>query len=80
VALRLVDRLDSDLPDQLHRLYLAEWWTHRRDADDVRRMLEGSDVVIGLVDEEGDRPRVAGFTAELGELRLMRRGTSPTPP
>ena len=56
--LRVVDSLDGDLPEQLHRLYLGEWWTHRRDAEAVRRMLEGSDVVIGLVDEDG---RLAGF-------------------
>jgi len=59
VDLRLVERLDGDLPEQLHRLYLAEWWTHRRNLDDVRRMLEGSDVVLGLVDE--DTGALAGF-------------------
>ena len=52
MTLRRVDRLDGDLPEQLHALYLQEWWTNRRELDDVRRMLEGSDVVIGFVDEE----------------------------
>jgi GNAT superfamily N-acetyltransferase len=52
LGVRLIDRLDGDLPEQLHRLFLAEWWTHRRDLDEVRRMLEGSDVVIGLVDDD----------------------------
>jgi GNAT superfamily N-acetyltransferase len=60
VALRQVDRLDGDLPEQLHRLYLDEWWTHRRTADDVRRMLEGSDVVVALVDDD-EGGRLAGF-------------------
>jgi GNAT superfamily N-acetyltransferase len=55
----VVERLEGDLPEQLHRLYLAEWWTHRRSVDDVRRMLEGSDVVLGLVDE--DTGSLAGF-------------------
>jgi len=58
VGLRSVDRLDGDLPEQLHRLYLNEWWTHRRSVEDVRRMLDGSDVVIGIVDDSG---RLAGF-------------------
>jgi GNAT superfamily N-acetyltransferase len=58
-GLRRVERLDGDLPEQLHRLYLAEWWTHRRNVDDVRRMLEGSDVVVGFVDESNGR--LAGF-------------------
>ncbi|HEY7283295.1 MAG TPA: GNAT family N-acetyltransferase [Actinomycetota bacterium] len=59
MGLRLVDRLDGALPEQLHRLYLGEWWTNRRELDDVRRMLDGSDVVIGLVDE--DTGALAGF-------------------
>jgi GNAT superfamily N-acetyltransferase len=59
LALRLVEQLDGDLPEQLHALYLQEWWTHRRNVDDVRRMLEGSDVVLGFVDDETGR--LAGF-------------------
>jgi GNAT superfamily N-acetyltransferase len=59
LALRLVERLDGDLPEQLHALYLQEWWTHRRNVDDVRRMLDGSDVVLGFVDHETGR--LAGF-------------------
>src|SRR5262245_60983108 len=59
MGLRLVERLDGDLPEQLHQLYLAEWWTHRRNGEDVRRMLEGSDVVLGMVDE--DTGTLAGF-------------------
>jgi len=63
MGLRRVDRLDGDLPEQLHRLYLEEWWTNRRELDDVRRMLEGSDVVIGFVDEESGV--LAGFARVL---------------
>jgi GNAT superfamily N-acetyltransferase len=60
VALRLVEQLDGDLPEQLHALFLEEWWTHRRSVDDVRRMLDGSDVVLALVDDsQGER--LAGF-------------------
>jgi len=59
MGLRIVDRLDGDLPEQLHLLYRGEWWTNRRELDGVRRMLEGSDVVIGLVDE--DTGVLAGF-------------------
>ena len=66
MGLRRVDRLDGDLPEQLHRLYLAEWWTNRRSADDVRRMLEGSDVVIGFVDEETGV--LAGFARVLTDF------------
>ncbi|MFL5796717.1 MAG: GNAT family N-acetyltransferase [Actinomycetota bacterium] len=57
--IRLVERLDGDLPEQLYRLYVDEWWTHRRSLDDVRRMLDGSDVVIGLIDDADGS--LAGF-------------------
>jgi GNAT superfamily N-acetyltransferase len=60
VTLRLVERLDGDLPEQLHALYLEEWWTHRRNARDVRRMLDGSDVVLAFVDD-AQEDRLAGF-------------------
>jgi GNAT superfamily N-acetyltransferase len=66
MGLRRVDRLDGDLPEQLHRLYLDEWWTHRRELDDVRRMLDGSDVVIGFVDE--DTGALAGFARVLTDF------------
>jgi GNAT superfamily N-acetyltransferase len=59
MALRLIERLAGDLPEQLHRLYQQEWWTHRRNVDDVRRMLEGSDVVVAYIDEETGS--LAGF-------------------
>ena len=63
MALRLVDRLDGDLPEQLHRLYLDEWWTSRRELDDVRRMLERSHRSEGLgarlMDEVIGHPRLS---------------------
>ncbi len=63
MAMRRVDRLDGDLPEQLHGLYLNEWWTHRRNLEDVRRMLEGSDVIVGFVDDETGA--LAGFARVL---------------
>ena len=66
MGLRRVDRLYGDLPEQLHRLYLDEWWTHRRELDEVRRMLDGSDVVIGFVDE--DSGALAGFARVLTDF------------
>ena len=141
-GVRRIDALSARQAEELHALYLEEWWTHRRTVEDVRRMLEGSDVVLGFEDSETGRlvgfarvisdfvykalvldvivatshrgtglgaalmdaviehPRLTdvahfelycrpglvpfyerwGFSADLGELRFMRRGASPTPP
>ena len=142
MGVRLIDRLTDEQVHDLHGLYVAEWWTHRRNVDDVRRMVAGTDVVLGFEDEETGRlvgfarvitdfvykalvldvivaaphrgtglgkalmdaviqhpelkdvvhfelycrPELVpfyerwGFTADLGEMRFMRRGSSPTPP
>lgn len=41
--------------EQLMELYANEWWTNRRSADDVRRMLDATRVQVGLVDRGNDR-------------------------
>ena len=41
--------------EELCRLYHAQWWTGERTVDGVRRMLEGSDAVIGLTDAKTDK-------------------------
>lgn len=137
MGLTQVDRLDDGQVEQLQALFQEEWWTRGRSLNDVRRMLEGSQVVLGFVDDAHDElvafaravtddvykalvldvivradhrgtglgarlmdavlhhPRLAevqhvelycrpelvpfyerwGFTADLGELRFMRRDT-----
>ena len=55
MALKQVDRLDDGQVEQLHALFQQEWWTRGRSLDDVRRMLVGSQVVLGFVDDaDGD--------------------------
>lgn len=51
----VLDRVDSGRRDQLVELFQSAWWTRRRGADRVERMLDGSDVVVALVDPEPDR-------------------------
>jgi predicted GNAT family N-acyltransferase len=137
MGLKQVDRLDDGQVAQLHALFQEEWWTRGRTLDDVRRMVERTQVVLGFLDDaDGDlvafaraitddvykalvldvivradqrgtglgarlmdamlhHPRLAevqhvelycrpelvpfyerwGFTADLGELRFLRRDT-----
>lgn len=52
MAFRLIDRLSDKQVEELHALYQQEWWTNQRRLEDVRRMLAGTGVIIGLEDSE----------------------------
>lgn len=39
---------------QLHHLYQFEWWTKDRSLQDTRKVIEGSQVTIGLIDEKSN--------------------------
>jgi GNAT superfamily N-acetyltransferase len=49
--------------DQLLQLYRGEWWSRRRSAADVRRILEGSNAVVAVV--ETDTGALAAFARVL---------------
>src|SRR5262245_52156112 len=60
---RMVESLDGRLRSQLMDLYRHEWWTHDRTEDDVTRMLDGCDLLVGVcADPGGD---LVGFTRVL---------------
>ncbi len=50
---------------QLHQLFAQEWWTKTRTLYETRRVVEGSTVVIGIVDEAGD---LAGFVRVVSDM------------
>lgn len=52
---RLVERLTDEQVEQLHELYRGEWWTSVREMDDVRAIVEGTQVVLGLVEPGTER-------------------------
>lgn len=58
-ALHRIDRLTERQVEDVHLLYLAEWWTKERALEDVRRMVEGSDVVVAFAEGGPDGPVVA---------------------
>jgi ribosomal protein S18 acetylase RimI-like enzyme len=55
----VIDRLDSARRDELVALFQSAWWTAERTVEAIERMLEGSDVVAGLVDRASDQ--LVGF-------------------
>lgn len=58
-TLSVVDRLTEEQKQQLHVLYQGEWWTRGRTLEETRRVVDGSQVCIGLIEPSG---RLAGFT------------------
>ena len=66
---RIVEQLDETHVEQLVALYENEWWSKGRNRDDVRKMLEHSDIVFGLVEAESNR--LVGFARVLTD-RIYR--------
>jgi GNAT superfamily N-acetyltransferase len=65
MSFRHIDRLTEPQIDELTEMYQHEWWSKGRTREDVARMLDGTAVVIALVDAETDR--LAGFCRLLSD-------------
>jgi ribosomal protein S18 acetylase RimI-like enzyme len=55
----VIHHVDSARRDELVALFQSAWWTAARTPEAIERMLLGSDVVVGLVDEASDQ--LVGF-------------------
>jgi len=60
---RFVEQIDDRLRRDLMDLYRLEWWTDTRREDDVARMLQHTDLVVGVCTEPSDQ--LVGFTRVL---------------
>jgi predicted GNAT family N-acyltransferase len=56
---RFVEQIDDRLRGELMDLYRHEWWTNQRRDHDVARMLQHTDLVVGVCTDPGDR--LVGF-------------------
>jgi predicted GNAT family N-acyltransferase len=65
----VLDRVDGSRREQLVALFRSAWWTKTRDADAVERMLEGSDLTVGLVDPASDR--LVGFARAITDHTFL---------
>jgi GNAT superfamily N-acetyltransferase len=52
--LKVLSELSDRHIAQLHALYQREWWSKGRSLDRTRRGIQGSQVVIGIVDESDE--------------------------
>lgn len=51
---KVIEKLNENQLNHLLALFKNEWWTKKRQAIDIKKMLENSNVVIGLIHEETD--------------------------
>lgn len=65
MSFRVVDQLTEKQILELVDLYQNEFWSKKRTHQDVRKMLAGSDIIIGLVD---DTEQLSGFTRILTDF------------
>ena len=59
-TIEIVDSIDGERRDELVALFQSAWWTAARTPQAIARMLEGSDVVVGLVDSASGQ--LVGFS------------------
>jgi predicted GNAT family N-acyltransferase len=59
---RFVEQINDRLRRDLMELYRHEWWTNQRREEDVARMLQHTDLVVGVCTDPG---QLVGFTRVL---------------
>jgi hypothetical protein len=70
VELDGIDRLTEAQAHELVALYQKEWWTKGRQLEDVRRMLEQTDIVVAFCERESRR--LVAFARVLTDGRRLQ--------
>lgn len=60
--MQIVYTLTDDQIQDLHQLYQQEWWTEKRLLEETRACVQGSQICIGIVDEN---KKLIGFARVL---------------
>lgn len=55
----VVEELNEKQLEELYNLFKNEWWTKNRQPNEIKQMVENSDVIIGLISDESKD--LAGF-------------------
>src|SRR5258708_3258970 len=50
-----IDRLTDAQIEDLYRLYQQEWWTGHRTMEQVRRLVEHSNLIVGFCQQQNGR-------------------------
>src|SRR4051794_15068361 len=65
----VIDRVDAALRDDLVSLFQSAWWTAARTPEAIERMLDSSDVVVGLIDSASGR--LIGFARAITDRTFL---------
>lgn len=49
---KIIEKLDENQLEELHSLFKKEWWTQHRQLSEIRRLVDNSSVVIGLINDK----------------------------
>lgn len=60
MSFEMLDHLTSAQIEELHKLYQSEWWTKGRQLDDVRSMVQHTDIIIAFC--EPKTKKLVAFT------------------
>jgi len=63
---KIISEINEDRLDDLLALYHQAWWSQERQKEDVQRMLQHSDLVLGIVAPE--QGKLVGFTRILTDF------------
>lgn len=65
MQLHWIEHIAEDRQRELYEFYSKEWWTQGREFDDVMRMIEHSDIVVGCC---SDDDKLIGFARVLTDF------------
>ena len=46
---KVIEELDENQIEELHNIFKNEWWTQKRQLSEIRKLLDNSSVVVGLI-------------------------------
>jgi len=52
--MEIIHKLTTIQANQLHELYLNEWWTQNRTLEETKKCISGSQICIGVIDEDNN--------------------------
>lgn len=63
--MNVIEKFSADHIRDLHTLYQQEWWTKARSLDETQRCVQGSQLAIGITDEQ---EKLIGFVRVLTDF------------
>ncbi|MER2261498.1 MAG: GNAT family N-acetyltransferase [Psychrobacillus sp.] len=62
---KVIEEFNENQLEELHSLFKNEWWTQKRQLSEIRKLLDNSSVVIGLVNDKTEE--LIGFARVISD-------------